>query len=77
MRLTDFHSLEDLTLHSYRARIIAIMKQWLKQYQLAFRLHDNKALRTWFSEMTPEKSKKSMHWLDNRIDQEDTKPEEN
>lgn len=30
-RPTDFHSLEDLTIHSYRARVIAMLKPWVHQ----------------------------------------------
>ncbi len=35
-RPTDFHSLEDLTNHSYRARIIAMLKPWVHQQINAF-----------------------------------------
>lgn len=45
---TDFHSLEDLTIHSYRARIIAILKPWIqKRAPKKLRLHRNKELGNW------------------------------
>ena len=76
-RPIDFHFLENLTLHSYWAKIIALIKQWVEQCHPAFRLHNNKILGRWFSEMTPKRWKESIGWLDDRIDQEATKLEEN
>lgn len=39
-RPTDFHSLEDFTIHSYRARIIAMLKPWVHQQNKRLRLHN-------------------------------------
>ena len=46
---TDFHSLEDLTIHSYRARVLAMLKPWVQKQNPTLRLHDNSALGAWFS----------------------------
>lgn len=46
-KLTDFHSLEDLTIHSYRARIIAILKLWIHQQAPRLRLHNPQAFGEW------------------------------
>lgn len=52
---THFHSLEDLTLHSYRARVIIISKLWVQEQEPILRLHNNKAFGHWFLDLTLEK----------------------
>lgn len=39
-RPTDFHLLEDLTIHSYRVRIVVILKPWIQAKAPALKLHD-------------------------------------
>ncbi len=73
-RLTDIYSLEDLTLYSYRARVIAINKLWLREQDPGLRLHDNKALGDWFSDLTPARWMPVMKWLNCKINKEATKP---
>ena len=53
------------------------MKQWVEKVEPNLKLHDNKALRMWFSEMTSAQWMNSMNWLDDRMEQEATKPGEN
>ena len=48
----DFYLLKDLTLHSYWAGIIAIMKQWVERVEPTLKLHDHKALKLWFLKIT-------------------------
>ncbi|MCJ1464122.1 hypothetical protein MMC07_002735, partial [Pseudocyphellaria aurata] len=55
---TDFHSLEDLTIHRYRAR------------KLTLRLHDNNAFGVWLSTLTLAQWKDAFDWLDDRMDDE-------
>ncbi|MCJ1346491.1 hypothetical protein MMC31_004708, partial [Peltigera leucophlebia] len=45
-RPTDFHSLEDLTIHSYRARIIAILKSWIHAQEPSLKLHESASVGT-------------------------------
>ena len=52
-RPKDFHSLEDLTLHSYQARIIAILKPWIHEQDTTLKLHNNLALGCWLGRLTP------------------------
>lgn len=53
-KLIDFHSLEDLTIHSYRARIIAILKPWIQERALEkLRLHHNKEFGNWLGQLMP------------------------
>ena len=68
IRPTDFHSLEDLTVHSYRARVIAILKPWFQEQSPKLRLHDKYAFGKWISQMTPLKWVKAFHWLDQRME---------
>lgn len=63
-RPTDFYSLEDLTIHSYRARIIAILKPWIQEQTTALKLHDSSSLGVWISKMTTSQWNNAMTWLD-------------
>lgn len=63
-RPTDFYSLQDLTIHSYRARVIAILKPWIQDQEPGLKLHDNRVLGKWFSEILPAKWALAMEWLD-------------
>lgn len=40
-RPIGFHSLENLTIHSYQARVIAIIKPWIQEQALGLKLNDN------------------------------------
>lgn len=51
-RPTDFYSLEDLTIYSYRARIIAILKPWMQGQVPVLKLHNCSSLGAWISKMT-------------------------
>lgn len=65
---TDFHSLEDLTIHSYRARIIAILKPWIhKRAPKKLRLHRNQELGTWLGQLMPGDWVAAMDWIDCRL----------
>lgn len=67
---TDFHSLEDLTIHSYRARVIAILKPWMAIQAPELQLHDNELLGGWLSELTPQQWIQALDWLDARMKEE-------
>lgn len=69
-RPTDFHSLEDLTIHSYRARIIAILKPWIQDRVPALRMHDHKELGIWISKLTPTQWAEALDWLGVRMQEE-------
>ena len=72
---TDFHSLEDLTIHSYRARVIAILKPWMQARDPQLHLHDSKVLGTWLSELPSQQWKNALNWLDARMKEERTGPQ--
>lgn len=38
-RPTNFHSFEDLTIHSYQSRIVAILKPWIQQQNCQLFIH--------------------------------------
>lgn len=42
---TNFHLLEDLTIHSYQARIIAIIKPWIQAQALNIQINDSRVVR--------------------------------
>lgn len=65
---TDFHSLEDLTIHSYRARVIAIMKTWVQAQAPAMQMHDCVSLGAWFSRLTPQEWGQAFDWLDTQME---------
>ena len=75
-RPTDFHSLEDLILHSYRARVIAIIKPWIQEQAPSLKLHDNQALGMWLAELSTTQWAEAMDWLNLRIEEEATNPAE-
>ena len=75
-RPTNFHSLEDLTIHSYRARVIAILKPWIQEQDPQIRLHDNLVLGKWAAQMTATKWIEALDWLDHRMEEQETKPGE-
>lgn len=66
-RPTDFHSLEDLTIHSYRARIIAMLKPWVHQQNKRLQLHNPEVLGNWLSKLSPRQWAEAMTWLDARM----------
>lgn len=68
----DFHSLEDLTIHSYRARIVAIMKPWIQKQNPKLRIHNSEALGEWLSLLTASRWNKGMDWLDAQMEVERT-----
>lgn len=43
-RPSNFHSLEDLTMHSYRAQIIAMLKSWIQDQEQTIKLFDSESL---------------------------------
>lgn len=43
-RPSNFHSLEDLAMHSYRARIIAMLKSWIQDQEQTIKLFDSESL---------------------------------
>ncbi|MCJ1461627.1 hypothetical protein MMC07_000224 [Pseudocyphellaria aurata] len=66
---TDFHSLEDLTIHSYRARIIAIMRLWIdERAEARYDSKDSAFLGAWLSGITAAQWKEALEWLDIRMD---------
>lgn len=64
---TDFHSLEDLTIHSYRARIIAIMKPWIQIQAPGMQMNDSRVVGAWRSELSPLNWEQAMDWLEKRM----------
>lgn len=59
-RPTNFYLLEDLTIHSYRARIVAILKPWIEVKAPDLKLHDYKTLGTWVSKLTSTQSAQAL-----------------
>lgn len=73
-RPTDFHLLEDFTIHSYRARVIAILKPWVHQQNKRLQFHNSEVLGNWFSRLSTRQWAEAMSWLDVRMkDQRTTK----
>lgn len=65
---TDFHLLEDLTIHSYRGRIIAILKPWIQERApKKLRLHRNQELGNWLGQLTPTNWNAALDWIDARL----------
>ena len=64
---TDFHSLEDLTIHSYRARIVAMLKPWVHQQNKRLQLHNAEVLGDWLSKLSSRQWAQAMDWLDSRL----------
>lgn len=75
-RPTDFHLLEDLTLHSYQARVIAIIKSWIQEQAPSLKLHNNQALGMWLVELLTTQWAEAMDWLNFRIEEKTTNPAE-
>lgn len=48
---TDFPLLEDLIIHSYRARVITILKAWIQEQEPSLKLNNNQALGIWLLEL--------------------------
>lgn len=48
---TDFYSFENLTIHSYRARIVAILKPWIYQQNKQLWLYDLDAFGNWLAKL--------------------------
>lgn len=71
-RPTDFHSLEDLTIHSYWARIIAILKLWIHQKNKRICLHDSKELGKWLAKLSIHQWTATMDWLDVQMEKQKT-----
>lgn len=63
-RPTDFHLLEDLTIHSYKAKIIAILKSWVYQQNKRLQLHSLEVLGNWLSRLSACQWAEAMSWLD-------------
>ena len=68
----NFHSLEDLTIHSYRARIVAIMKPWIQKQNPKLRIHSSEALGEWLSLLTASRWNEGMDWLNAQMEVERT-----
>ena len=51
-RPTDFHSLEELTVHSYRSRIVAILKPWIHQQNRRLSMHDSEEVGKWLGQLS-------------------------
>lgn len=69
-RPSDFLSLEDLTIHSYRARVIAILKPWIQHQASSIKLLNSKELETWLEQMTESQWSEAFDWLDLRMQTE-------
>lgn len=69
-RPSDFHSLEDLTVHSYRARVIAILKPWIKEQTPSIKLFDSQKLAAWLKNLTESQWADVFDWLDMRMQSE-------
>ena len=48
---TDFHSLEDLTIHSYWAKIGAVMRSWIHEHASKLDMKNSAFFGTWLSGM--------------------------
>lgn len=59
-RPTDFYSLEELTLHSYRSRIVAILKPWIYQQNRRLSIHDSKEVGKWLGQLSEAQWSESM-----------------
>ncbi|MCJ1465963.1 hypothetical protein MMC07_004582 [Pseudocyphellaria aurata] len=66
----DFHSLEDLTIHSYRARIIAIMRSWIHEHAPEYDSKDSAVIGAWLSGLSRAQWDEALEWLDGRINQD-------
>ena len=66
-RATDFYSLEELIIHSYQARIIAILKPWVQKENRKVRLHDLQALGDYLASLSTHQWNRALHWLDLRM----------
>lgn len=64
---TNFHLLKDLTIHGYRARVIAMTKSWVYIQDPDVQLHDNVSLGIWLSGLTAEKWGHALQWVDIRM----------
>lgn len=69
---TDFYLLEDLTIHSYWSRIIAIAKTWILQKAPSLQLHDAKAVGCWLENLSSNSWQEFMDWLDLQLKSERT-----
>lgn len=66
-RPTDFHSLKDLTINSYRARIVAILKPWVHQLNKRLQLHNGEVLGNWLGKLSSRPWAETLDWLDTRL----------
>lgn len=66
-RLSDFHSLEDLTMHSYRAQIIAMLKPWIQEQEPTLKLFDPEVLGSWIENLSSTCWSKALDWLEHRM----------
>lgn len=69
-RPTDFHLLEDLTIHSYRSRVIAIIKPWIQEQAPRLNIHNAEELGKWLSKLPSTRWLLGMRWLDDRMNEE-------
>lgn len=67
IRLTDLYSLEDLTIHSNRARVIARLKPQVSQQNKWLQLQNSEILGNWLSRLSTCQWAKTMSWLDARM----------
>lgn len=66
-RPTDFPFLEDLTIHSYRARIIGISKPWIPDQVTRLNIHNPIELGDWLSHLPSARWFQGMNWLEERM----------
>lgn len=69
-RPTDFHSLEDLTIHSCRSRVIAIIKPWIQEQAPRLNIHNAEELGKWLSKLPSTRWLLGMRWLDDCMNEE-------
>lgn len=73
-RLTDFHSLKDLIIHSYRARVVAIRNLWIQDQESSLKLHDNRAFGGQLSKLISARWMQPFEQLDCKMIKEAPKP---
>lgn len=64
---TNFHLLENLTIHSYRAKIIAMLKPWVYQQNKQLQLHNIEILSKWLGRLSFCRWIEAMEWLDTQM----------
>lgn len=55
-------------MHSYRTRVSAILKPWIREQSPKLRLHDSHTFGKWISQITPLKWFEAFDWFDQQME---------